>query len=130
MIREDFVIQSMVRRILVRSAIDYSKLSYGTVKGVVYVRGVFRVAGFRMGGDDLRDQDIAVKTLYSFEKKVRMVPGVADVIFQFLNWKKERGHWVPMRQLKRTGSWSPEEDRIHEVDLAALAEELAEEEKK
>ena len=88
------------------------------------------MAGFYVSGNDLQDHDIAVKTLYSFEKKVRMVPGVADVIFQFLNWKKERSKWVPIKQLKRTGSWSQEEDRIHEVDLGALAEELAEEEKK
>jgi len=45
MLKEDFVIQSQVRRILVRTNVDYSKISFGTVRGVVYFRGFFCVPG-------------------------------------------------------------------------------------
>ena len=34
MIKEDFVIQSEVRRVLIRSNIDYAKIDFGTVRGV------------------------------------------------------------------------------------------------
>ena len=42
MFKEDFVIQSNVRHILIRSNIDYSRVTFGTVKDVVYVRGAFK----------------------------------------------------------------------------------------
>ena len=42
MLKEDFVIQSIVHRLLVRSNIDYSRVTFGTVKGEVYLRGIFK----------------------------------------------------------------------------------------
>jgi hypothetical protein len=44
MLKEDFVIQSNVRQVLIRSDIDYSRITFGTVKGGVYLRGVFKSA--------------------------------------------------------------------------------------
>jgi hypothetical protein len=35
------------------------------------------------------------------ENKVRNIPGVSDVIFQLLNWRKERGQWVPIEMKKK-----------------------------
>jgi predicted RND superfamily exporter protein len=46
-------------------------------------------------------KEITLKALYSLEKKVRNIPGVTDVIFQFLNWRKERGQWVPVEIKKK-----------------------------
>lgn len=104
--KEDFVIQSQVRRILVRTNVDYSKLSFGTVRGVVYFRGFFSVTRVYLHGDDLKDRDFrtrdfTIKTLTSLEKKVRALPGVSDVIFQFTNWRKDRGQWVPVEKVKK-----------------------------
>ncbi len=70
---------------------------------MVYFRGLFKLAGThtREKDDDfvgLKTQDYIKKTLYSFEKKVRLIPGVRDVLFQFINWKKETGQWVPVRE--------------------------------
>ena len=106
MLREDFVIQANVRRILVRSNIDYSAITFGTVKGVVYFGGLFRMARIYVHGDDekienLKTQDFIQKSLTSLEKKVKNLPGVKDVIFQFINWKKERGQWIPMRERRK-----------------------------
>lgn len=97
--KEDFVIQSEVRRMLIRSNIDYSKIDFGTVKGVVYFRGFFRLPMVFEGQEEVKKM-ITVKTLSSFEKKVRSIPGVVDVLFQFSNWRKEKGQWIPTRSFK------------------------------
>ncbi len=119
MLKEDFVIQSQVRRILVRTNVDYSKISFGTIRGVVYFRGFFTVTRVYFHGDvskdrEFRTRDYTIKTLSSLEKKVRALPGVSDVIFQFSNWRKDRGQWAPVDEVKK---------RPEEVDEAG--EEMA-----
>ncbi|OGP72819.1 MAG: hypothetical protein A2V86_08965 [Deltaproteobacteria bacterium RBG_16_49_23] len=107
MIKEDFVIQSEVRRMLIRSNIDYTKIDFGTVRGVVYLRGFFKLSRMPGEGDEGRVKDFLTKTLYSFEKKVRNISGVTDVVFQFVNWKKEIGQWIPTQ-------WKRKEERREE----------------
>ena len=85
MIKEDFVIQSTIRRLLVRSNIDYSALNFGTVKGVVYFRGLFKLTRIYAHGEeelskDFKSQDFIRKTLTSLEKNVRSIPGVREVL--------------------------------------------------
>jgi hypothetical protein len=101
MLREDFVIQSNIRRMLIRANINYTRMDFGTVKGVVYIRGVFQISHPSADGDAAEMKETTVKALYSLEKKVRNIPGVTDVIFQFLNWRKERGQWVPVEVKKK-----------------------------
>ncbi len=113
MLKEDFVIQSQIRRILVRSSVDYSKMSFGTVKGVVYLRGLFLLSRIYTGAENEKDeeskaQEFTIKTLSSLEMKIRSVPGVVDVIFQFLNWKKERGKWIPVEPKGQGGERNEE----------------------
>jgi hypothetical protein len=66
------------------------------VRGVVYFQGLFKLGHIYIHGEDekalySKTQDYIRKTLYSLEKKVRSIPGVRDVTFQFLNWKKREG---------------------------------------
>jgi len=96
MLEKDFAIQSNLRRMLVRTSINYSKMDFGTVKGVVYIRGIFQLSYVSPDADEDQLKDLTVKTLYSFEKKLRNIPGVTDVMFQLLNWRKEKGQWVPI----------------------------------
>jgi hypothetical protein len=96
MLKEDFFIQSNIRRMLIRTNIDYSEMDFGTVKGVVYVRGIFKISGLDDDGNEEKTKEFTVKVLYSLEKKIRSLPGVTDVIFQFLNWRREKGQWIPM----------------------------------
>ena len=116
MLKEDFVIQSNVRRILVRSNIDHTKIDLGTVRGVVYFRGIFRMTRVYTYGDDdktsrdFKIHDFTVKTLVSLEKKVKNLPGVSDVIFQFFNWRKERGLWTRMETKKKEIDYGRESD--------------------
>ncbi len=101
MLKEDFTIQSNLRRMLVRTSINYSKMDFGTVKGVVYIRGFFQLSYVSPDADQDTLKDLTVKTLYSFEKKVRNIPGVNDVMFQLLNWRKEKGQWLPIEAKKK-----------------------------
>ena len=101
MLREDFAIQSNIRRILSRSDVDASQMDFGTVKGVVYVQGTFQLSRFDSSWDSDRINNFAASTLYSLEKKIRGVPGVSDVIFQLKNWRKEKGHWLHVKMAKK-----------------------------
>ncbi len=94
MLREDFVIQTNVRRILIRSNIDYSEITFGTVRGVVYIQGVFKVGTSKDTGEFI------AKTLRSLELKIRGIPGVVDVKIQLFNWKKEKGQWMPTKKVE------------------------------
>ncbi len=86
---------------LVRASINYSRMDFGTVRGVVYVRGIFQLSYVPSDTDEDRLKDLTIKTLHAFEKKVRNIPGVNEVIFQLLNWRKERGQWVPIEMRKK-----------------------------
>lgn len=97
MLREDFSIQSEIRRVLVRANINYSKINFGTIKGVVYFRGIFQVSHPKSDITEKEIESFTEKALYSFEKKIRSIPGVSEVIFQFTNWKKQRGQWIPVK---------------------------------
>ncbi len=99
--KDDFVIQSEVRRMLVRTNIDYTKLDFGTVRGVVYLRGLFKLSRIYTDGDEEEVKEFTAKTLFSFEKKIRSIPGVSDVVFQFINWRKEKGKWIPIEVKKK-----------------------------
>ncbi len=101
MLKEDFAIQSNLRRMLVRTSINSSKIDFGTVKGVVYIRGIFQLSYVPSNVDQDKLKDLTIKTLHAFEKKVRNIPGVNEVIFQLLNWRKERGQWVPIEVRKK-----------------------------
>jgi hypothetical protein len=97
MLKEDFVIQSNVRQVLIRSNIDYSRITFGTVKGVVYLRGVFKSAFHHTDGRIEGAADFAIKSLESLEKKIKRIPGVIDIEFELTNWRKTGGQWTPKK---------------------------------
>jgi len=97
MLKEDFVIQSNVRRLLVRSNIDYSRITFGTVKGVVYLRGIFKSKLHHTDGGIESAADFAIKSLQSLEKKIKSIPGVIEIQFELTNWKRTGGQWIPKK---------------------------------
>jgi len=101
MLKEDFVIQANIRRMLTRTNIDASQMDFGTVRGVVYIQGTFQLSRLDPSWDSDKVKDFTVNTLYSLEKKIRRVPGVSDVIFQLNNWRKEKGQWFHVRIIKK-----------------------------
>lgn len=120
--KEDFLIQSEVRRMLIRSNIDYSRIDYGTVKGVVYFRGSFRLPMALESQEEVK-RSLTIKTLLTFEKKIRSIPGVVDVVFQFSNWLKEKGQWVPIKSIQRE-----EMEKASEAKQEVKREEMGEDE--
>ena len=112
MLKEDFVIQSDIRRILIRTNINYSRMDFGTVKGVVYIRGIFQLSFSPKQGEEEKMKTMTTNTLYSLEKKVRSIPGVSDVIFQLHNWRKERGQWVPIEMKKKKEEENDDESKV------------------
>lgn len=99
--KDDFVIQSEVRRMLIRTNIDYTKLDFGTVRGVVYLRGLFKLSRTYTDGGEEGVKEFTAKTLFTFEKKIRSISGVTDIVFQFINWRKEKGQWIPIKIKKK-----------------------------
>ncbi|MBS3918987.1 MAG: hypothetical protein KG012_08870 [Deltaproteobacteria bacterium] len=99
--KDDFVIQSEVRRMLIRTNVDYTKIDFGTVRGVVYLRGFFKLSRIYTDGSEEEAKEFIAKTLFTFEKKIRSIAGVSDVVFQFINWRKERGKWIPIEIRKK-----------------------------
>ena len=97
MLKEDFVIQSNVRQVLIRSNIDYSRITFGTVKGVVYLRGVFKSTLHHTDGRIESAADFAIKSLESLEKKIKSIPGVINIEFELTNWRKTEGQWTPKK---------------------------------
>ncbi|MBM4349158.1 MAG: hypothetical protein FJ106_04640 [Deltaproteobacteria bacterium] len=99
--KDDFVIQSEVRRMLIRTNIDYTKIDFGTVRGVVYLRGLFKLSRIYADGGEEGVKEFTAKTLFTFEKKIRSISGVSDIVFQFINWRKEKGQWIPIEIKKK-----------------------------
>lgn len=95
MLKEDFVIQSNVRRVLIRGNVDYSEITFGTVRGVVYLRGSFKLARFYTAASAENTLEFKMKNLQSLEKKIKSIPGVVDIVFELINWEKVKGQWVP-----------------------------------
>jgi hypothetical protein len=101
MLKDDFAIQANIRQMLTRTEIDVSQMEFGTVRGVVYIRGTFQFSQSDPSWDLNRAKDFTAQTLYSLEKKIRRIDGVSDVIFQLNNWRKEKGHWFHVKIMKR-----------------------------
>ena len=104
MLREDFVVQANIRRMLARTDIDASQMDFGTVRGVVYIQGSFRLSRFNPSWDSDKVNEFAVNSLYLLEHKIRRIPGISDVVFQLNNWKKEKGHWFNVEMTKEDES--------------------------
>lgn len=102
-LREDFAIQSNIRRMLSRGDVDASQMEFGTVRGVVYIQGRFRLSRMDELWNSDKSNDYTANALYSLEKKIRRIPGVSDVIFQLSNWRKEKGHWFEVKMVKKEG---------------------------
>jgi len=96
MLRSDFVVHNEVRRELVRTQASLEKIQFGVTRGVVYFGGEFwvRIGVRKLDGE--KYFDVLVSTLVGLEKRVRRIPGVADIFFRFTNIEKSNGFWRRM----------------------------------
>ena len=90
---EDYRVNASVRSVLVKHWVDTSKIDYGTVNGVVYLRGILRRA---YGRERLMDECIdnfALTLVRVVEEDIRRIPGVRHVMFKLADFAKEGGLW-------------------------------------
>ncbi len=95
MLRSDFLIHNEVRRELTRTQVSLEKIQFGVTRGVVYLRGEFRVQIVLKALDRKKYYDVLISTLIGLEKRLRRVPGIVDIVFQFTNIQKYGGFWRP-----------------------------------
>jgi hypothetical protein len=93
MLRSDFLILNEARREVARTEVILERMHLGVTRGVIYFGGELLI---RMGVKRLDGQkyyDVLVGTLVGLEKRLRRIPGVADVFFRFTNIEKYGGFW-------------------------------------
>jgi len=103
MLRSDFLVHNEVRRELVRTQANLEKIQFGVTRGVVYFGGEFwvRIGVRKLDGE--KYFDVLVSTLVGLEKRVRRIPGVADIFFRFTNIEKSGGFWRRMNAKPKIG---------------------------
>ena len=62
---------------------------------MVYLRGIFKFGRFYTAASAENTLEFKMKNLQSLEKKIKSIPGVVDIVFELINWKKVKGQWVP-----------------------------------
>ena len=93
MLRSDFVVHNEIRRELVRTQANLEKIQFGVTRGVAYFGGEFWVRIGVRKFDGEKYFDVLASTLAGLEKRIRRIPGVADIFFRFTNIEKSGGFW-------------------------------------
>ena len=92
---EDFRINASVRTLLIRQWIDTTQLDYGTMNGIVYLRGSVRREVLQSGGKDKDSPEESIRLLMvRLERQIRAVRGVRDVVCNLQNVSKVKGQWT------------------------------------
>ena len=92
---EDFRINASVRTLLIRQGIDTTSLDYGTMNGIVYLRGSLRRELLRGNQKDEESPEESLRLLaVRLERQIRGVRGVRDVVCNLENVSKVRGQWT------------------------------------
>ena len=125
MLRSDFVVHNEVRRELVRTQASLEKIQFGVTRGVVYFGGEFwvRIGVRKLDGE--KYFDVLVSTLVGLEKRLRRIPGVADIFFRFTNIEKSNGFWRRMDTKPKIAAVTRASG--HHVESVERAESLPEE---
>jgi hypothetical protein len=104
----DHAIQNQVRAILFRRFVDLHELTFGSVNGVVYLRGsVRRNPLFPAAPGQAASNDPGVMR-WAIERDVRAIEGVKDVIFDF---ESDRDSTLGSSPWQPTTSPSPTPER-------------------
>ncbi|MBU1700104.1 MAG: hypothetical protein KJ970_05235 [Candidatus Eisenbacteria bacterium] len=89
----DYQITARVRRVLSRRSIDPGPLEFGSVDGVVYLRGVVH----RLPGSPapVSKQKHLGSFLERLEEDLRRIEGVHSVAMEFQGYEKVGTEWKP-----------------------------------
>ena len=87
----DHAIAVQIRSILDRRWVDASLLDFGSVNGVVYLRGELRRHPRFPASRSIQANDLAF--FKGLERALRAVPGVKDVSFELVGFEHGGDHW-------------------------------------
>lgn len=93
MATDDFRINAAVHNALVRLWIDVNGLKFGTMNGVVYLRG--RLARMSFGGrqDEDGEQNLT-QVIRRLDAELRGIRGVTEIAYDLENLVRLGGRWV------------------------------------
>ncbi|MCK5534973.1 hypothetical protein KAI68_07645 [bacterium] len=100
-VKDDWKINTAVKRELVKRWIDPGKLRISTVKGVVNLKGVLTFTG--KGQDDAGVLTVVMGILKNLELAILAIPQVRSVHFKMEGWKKTGGRWAQISAKKEEG---------------------------
>lgn len=84
----DLEISRQVRAILARNWIDLGRITIGTVRGAIYLKGALAQIQQPVGNLD-------TDTVESMIEQIKAIDGVAKVMVELENWRETAGHWEP-----------------------------------
>ncbi len=92
---EDWDINVVVRQELVKEWVDTKKITFNTIGGVVYIKGV--IIFKKVLKDDpliaFIKERAEKKRLTRIERKIKKIPGVKGVKFDLQDWAKVGNEW-------------------------------------
>lgn len=87
----DHAITNRARSILLRRWVDAGRLAWGSVNGVLYLRGCLRRNPlFPVQKDAAADE---LLLLHALERDLKAIEGVKDVIFELEGFERKGDHW-------------------------------------
>ncbi len=88
----DHVISNRVRAILLRRWVDIRSLSFGSVNGVVYVRGALKRNPL-FPAPARAEVPPELKLLNTLDRDLRAIEDVKDVVFEIDGFERRGDHW-------------------------------------
>ncbi|NUN93183.1 MAG: hypothetical protein HUU04_05295 [Verrucomicrobiae bacterium] len=101
--QEDFRLQRLIEALLIRNYVDTRKLDVQVISGNVYLDGLFEVANTQIPSRGEEQRDViethheARRALLQVEQQIRAMSEVNGLYFNFRNWTKAGGGWVPTK---------------------------------
>ncbi len=89
----DHAIAVQIRSILDRRWIDAQRLDFGSVNGVIYLRGELSRHPRFPASRSIQATDLVF--LKGLERDLRAIPGVKDVSFELVGFEHGGDHWEP-----------------------------------
>jgi hypothetical protein len=101
----DHTITRQVRAALKRRWIDSEHLAFGSVNGVVYMRGALGREPLAAVPPIEGDSDLSM--IHALERELRAIDGVKDVVLELSGYERQGDRWTRMSEVvadEETGS--------------------------
>ncbi len=89
----DHVINNRTRSVLLRRWIDLRGLSFGSVNGVIYLRGALKRNPLFPTAAGVEGPDDELKLLHLLDRDLRAIEGVKDLVLEIDGFELRGEHW-------------------------------------